>query len=981
MKYKVYLFVLLLYLPRILICETISLEINSSLIFTQTTEHQLFSIVIPNAKVEIPGAICVRIRLEGYKATNLASVPILVGSTGNSSEGELRVIYEYDVSEGGYRNMRSTAEEWDRDNWAYNTEYREISLPPPVQNRSTFNYYVRVQNLPLTGEYTPDTPKISYSIDILSAKSIPCMNDCNSEGQCNTLMGSCTCGYQYFLPDCRAISTSVLTYEPPPQRVIYPGEWMFYDFSIPYSNTQQKQDVEISFEFNDAHNILMLGKQRGEEALNMPSFAFYTLKQEWVGTEGNKYSFTIKDIPDSNSYLVSLYYHENGDELQLGLEIDASFYVLEDSGTSIWFWIILAVGILIVAWGIIVFLKCKDKESPPEENTSEQGESEDGTPRHRRAALLRRVGSMFPMRTYHEVKMIYVYLQDIRGISHQCSICLEDFEEVDECRMLHCNHVFHVKCIDEWLPNQESCPLCISPIFGQLPILNKHRREPTDPRLQMDVNTSLNLNPLAQSADDYICAKIQGELQKMGDITDKDLAVFSLPEDFRYIGIFSKQRKLSTNCNKLSSILDKSGQSRAYLLQSGSPQLSPHSLRWHSSHTQGSNFGFGVSTTNPRGKLRLTRGLSTGGGRRGARMVAGTGGDANDTNDNLQSKDFDPWTESSMPGLLRQTDSNSGEHRFAPTPKQFSNKIMTTKKALQQMTFRPNSMEDEEIKEQFGGTQPQPDIQSNLQSSTSEINYLNHKLSSNSAFIEHEDLEYLGQTFNKNVNKALRKLGIGMPEGRNVGGVAMEISPPMLTTLDNPMTNNTQEILIRDECKSINQMDSDKRTLKMKHKHTSPNSSLMPLSVELDSALESDDSSWPPTTLHGGERDHSDIATPSELHNLESEFSGASFTSSDKRKGESTNIINALQCDISNEMKQDILKGIGVPFSPDSVRNLRNQKAQIAHIGSTTFGGFGIGLPPHPPTKHKGQGPTSSNAKKYGILSDKNKYSRHTKKS
>ncbi|XP_076922952.1 NEP1-interacting protein 2-like [Bidens hawaiensis] len=42
-----------------------------------------------------------------------------------------------------------------------------------------------------------------------------------------------------------------------------------------------------------------------------------------------------------------------------------------------------------------------------------------------------------------------------------CAICLQDFEKKEEGRELpSCRHVFHVKCIDEWLVRQGSCPIC-----------------------------------------------------------------------------------------------------------------------------------------------------------------------------------------------------------------------------------------------------------------------------------------------------------------------------------------------------------------------------------------------------------------------------------------------------------------------------------------------------------------------------------------
>ncbi|XP_059441793.1 RING-H2 finger protein ATL14-like [Corylus avellana] len=48
------------------------------------------------------------------------------------------------------------------------------------------------------------------------------------------------------------------------------------------------------------------------------------------------------------------------------------------------------------------------------------------------------------------------------GGGRNCVICLEEFKDKEWCRFFpHCNHKFHVPCIDAWLecPNL-SCPLC-----------------------------------------------------------------------------------------------------------------------------------------------------------------------------------------------------------------------------------------------------------------------------------------------------------------------------------------------------------------------------------------------------------------------------------------------------------------------------------------------------------------------------------------
>jgi type II secretory pathway pseudopilin PulG len=50
-----------------------------------------------------------------------------------------------------------------------------------------------------------------------------------------------------------------------------------------------------------------------------------------------------------------------------------------------------------------------------------------------------------------------------------CCICLDQFEEKgdDLVAQLDCNskHVFHVKCLNEWIKNKCECPMCRDPIM------------------------------------------------------------------------------------------------------------------------------------------------------------------------------------------------------------------------------------------------------------------------------------------------------------------------------------------------------------------------------------------------------------------------------------------------------------------------------------------------------------------------------------
>ncbi|XP_076448338.1 E3 ubiquitin-protein ligase RNF181-like [Babylonia areolata] len=42
----------------------------------------------------------------------------------------------------------------------------------------------------------------------------------------------------------------------------------------------------------------------------------------------------------------------------------------------------------------------------------------------------------------------------------KCPVCLMDFDEEDELKILPCKHQFHTKCIITWLEKVCSCPVC-----------------------------------------------------------------------------------------------------------------------------------------------------------------------------------------------------------------------------------------------------------------------------------------------------------------------------------------------------------------------------------------------------------------------------------------------------------------------------------------------------------------------------------------
>lgn len=52
-------------------------------------------------------------------------------------------------------------------------------------------------------------------------------------------------------------------------------------------------------------------------------------------------------------------------------------------------------------------------------------------------------------------------MRDGDGCDTTCAICLAAFDKGQNVKMLPaCQHVFHIECVDMWLPRRAQCPVC-----------------------------------------------------------------------------------------------------------------------------------------------------------------------------------------------------------------------------------------------------------------------------------------------------------------------------------------------------------------------------------------------------------------------------------------------------------------------------------------------------------------------------------------
>lgn len=78
-----------------------------------------------------------------------------------------------------------------------------------------------------------------------------------------------------------------------------------------------------------------------------------------------------------------------------------------------------------------------------------------------------------PIQTYNlnkicsicNVKKITDYVKDIGIPDSECCICYNKYDIENNGGKLECNHIFHNKCIIEWLNTSKTCPLCRSKLI------------------------------------------------------------------------------------------------------------------------------------------------------------------------------------------------------------------------------------------------------------------------------------------------------------------------------------------------------------------------------------------------------------------------------------------------------------------------------------------------------------------------------------
>ncbi|OVA07184.1 zinc finger protein [Macleaya cordata] len=128
----------------------------------------------------------------------------------------------------------------------------------------------------------------------------------------------------------------------------------------------------------------------------------------------------------------------------------------------------ISLGVVMLILTIVISsFYCTRIQNPPRRNPSDDDDDDNTNDHHQHqhpidievgldAATLH----SYPKLLYSEAKL----QNKLHTTSSSCcSICLADYNSTDTIRLLpDCGHLFHLKCVDPWLLQHPTCPVCRS---------------------------------------------------------------------------------------------------------------------------------------------------------------------------------------------------------------------------------------------------------------------------------------------------------------------------------------------------------------------------------------------------------------------------------------------------------------------------------------------------------------------------------------
>ncbi|KAI3929857.1 hypothetical protein MKW98_004011 [Papaver atlanticum] len=149
-----------------------------------------------------------------------------------------------------------------------------------------------------------------------------------------------------------------------------------------------------------------------------------------------------------------------------GLDPNHNGYPLDYNVNGFKYFIGISAGVIMLIVTIVISsLYCTRVPNPPRQNNGTgDGDDHDYPADDIEVGLDEAILESYPKFQYSEAKLHTKH--STAGDGSCCSICLADYNNTDIIRLLpDCGHLFHQKCVDPWLLQHPTCPICRSSPF------------------------------------------------------------------------------------------------------------------------------------------------------------------------------------------------------------------------------------------------------------------------------------------------------------------------------------------------------------------------------------------------------------------------------------------------------------------------------------------------------------------------------------
>lgn len=73
--------------------------------------------------------------------------------------------------------------------------------------------------------------------------------------------------------------------------------------------------------------------------------------------------------------------------------------------------------------------------------------------------------------------------EEVNSDNHLCAVCIDSYKAGDVVTALTCEHVFHKACIEPWLLERRTCPMCKCDILKALGVEDEHKEDIAEQRI------------------------------------------------------------------------------------------------------------------------------------------------------------------------------------------------------------------------------------------------------------------------------------------------------------------------------------------------------------------------------------------------------------------------------------------------------------------------------------------------------------------